>query len=1236
MNEKNSLPPSHPSSAQDFLWIASSAIVYFAMAWLGLSLPFRPEGIAAIWPSGGVFLSAILLSRHRLRPPLVAVLCVTDFIAELLSGTPFLVSAVYALALAGDAVLSAWLLIRFAGEPIEFRKTREVIDFLALVVILSNGLTSLAAAAASTLIPGTSFWNSWMRWATSDGIGNLLVTPFILSWASLANARWERWTPKRVIEAAALFIPLALLNVLTFSTLSASNLFFLLLPYLTFPFLLWAAFRFKTPGATLALVILAAITTSFAAAGPATGLAGTLLDHVLDVQLYLAVITVPTLFLAALVTEHTQMATTLREREARMNKAEEIARVGSWEFDLATNRLTWSDETYRIFGLPPQSFAPTYRAFLDTVHPDDRSAVDAAYAGSLRDGRDMYEIEHRIVRKATGEIRYVREKCEHIRDASDRIIRSIGMVHDITGRKQAEHGLRESEARFRALFEDAPFALWEEDFSTVKARFDELRRSGVTDLRAWLDRNQGEVANLAAQVRIVQINKTSVRVFGAESKEKITRELPRYFTAESLEVFKEEVLALAEGRTSFSSEALRLTVGGRPAVFELTLSVQPGYEQSLSRVLVSFMDITERKRMQEALTERNRYIETILENAPIGFSVNTIDDGKGVFVTSKFEEIYGVARGSLHSVADYFEKVYLDRAFRRQIRARMTADMAAGDAARMRWEDIPITTAAGEKKFVTIINIPLSDQNLMVSTVQDVTARHRTEEALRESEERFRSLIEQAGDGFELLDAGGRYVDVNSATCRQLGYSKEELLRLSVFDIDPQVSREQYAGQFQSLINNPPITFETAHRRKDGTTFPVEITTSLIRFDDALRAVTLVRDISDRKRVEEEREKLQSQLLQAQKMESIGRLAGGVAHDFNNMLSVILGHAEVVLGRMAPAEPLRIHLEEIQKAAQRSADLTRQLLAFARKQTVAPKVLDLNDAITGMLKMLRRLIGEDLDLAWMPGADLWPVRIDPAQIDQMLVNLCVNARDAITGEGKVTIETANVTFDEAYCADHPGSVPGRYVLLAVSDSGIGMDRDVLDHLFEPFFTTKGLGTGMGLAMVYGIVKQNEGFINVYSEPGGGTTFKIYLPGCPGETNVAPVEGPAPRVKKGTETILLVEDEEMLLDLGKTLLEELGYTVLAAMTSAEAIRLARTYTGKIHLLVTDVVLQGMNGRELSERLRAIKPDLKCLFMSGYTANVIAHRGVLDAGVQFIQKPFTINDFAAKVREALELG
>jgi len=391
-----------------------------------------------------------------------------------------------------------------------------------------------------------------------------------------------------------------------------------------------------------------------------------------------------------------------------------------------------------------------------------------------------------------------------------------------------------------------------------------------------------------------------------------------------------------------------------------------------------------------------------------------------------------------------------------------------------------------------------------------------------------------------------------------------------------------------------------------------------------------------RKRVEEEREYLQAQFTQAQKMEAVGRLAGGVAHDFNNMLGIILGHADMILEEMNPDQPYYADLTEIREAGERSADLTRQLLAFARKQTVTPRVTDLNKTVEGMLKMLHRLIGEDIDMAWIPGEKVWSVKIDPVQIDQVLVNLCINARDAIADVGKVTIETGNIVFDEDYCRVHADFVPGEYTLLAVSDNGCGMDSETLSQLFEPFFTTKEMdkGTGLGLATVYGVVKQNNGFINVYSERDQGTTFKIYLPRYrPREIPLPDREALRPAVR-GHETILLVEDEPAILRMTTTMLERTGYKVLAAGTPGEAIALAREHAGEIHLLMTDVVMPEMNGRDLARNLLSLYPDLKRLFMSGYTANVIAHHGVLDEGVNFIQKPYSGKDLGAKVREALE--
>ncbi|MEJ2040833.1 MAG: ATP-binding protein, partial [Desulfosarcinaceae bacterium] len=381
---------------------------------------------------------------------------------------------------------------------------------------------------------------------------------------------------------------------------------------------------------------------------------------------------------------------------------------------------------------------------------------------------------------------------------------------------------------------------------------------------------------------------------------------------------------------------------------------------------------------------------------------------------------------------------------------------------------------------------------------------------------------------------------------------------------------------------------------------------------------------------------LEKQLLQAQKMEFVGRLAGGIAHDYNNMLSIIMGYTEMALEKAAPGSPLQADLHEVLVASKRSADITRQLLAFARRQTIAPKVLGLNDTVASLLKMIRRLIGEDIDLAWVPGSNLRPIRIDPGQIDQILANLCVNARDAIDGVGKITIETRNIDFDKAYCADHAGFIPGEYALLAVSDDGSGMSPEVMKEIFEPFFTTKdvGKGTGLGLSTVYGIVKQNNGFINVYSEPGKGTTVRIYLPRHSGSFSEAR-RGPdreAP-TSRG-ETVLLVEDDQSILKLGIAMLERLGYTVLTANAPAKAVALARAHPGRIHLLITDVVMPGMNGRDLADQLQVLFPDLKVLFMSGYTSDVIAHRGVLEEGVHFIAKPFSRQELAFKVREVLD--
>jgi PAS domain S-box-containing protein len=519
--------------------------------------------------------------------------------------------------------------------------------------------------------------------------------------------------------------------------------------------------------------------------------------------------------------------------------------------------------------------------------------------------------------------------------------------------------------------------------------------------------------------------------------------------------------------------------------------------------------------------------------------------------------------------------------------------------------------------------------------------RHLVEQELKQSEERFRGMLQNVATvAVQGYAADGTVRYWNRASELFYGYTAEEAVGRSLLDliIPPAMHGEAKAAVRRMAETGEPVpSSERALLRKDGSQISVYCSHALVRVPGReLEFFCIDVDLSARQQAEAEKDRLQEQLLQAQKMESVGRLAGGVAHDFNNMLSVILGHAELALLKIAPDDPLLVDLEEIRKAAERSADLTRQLLAFARKQTVSPRVLDLNGTVESALKMLRRLIGEDIDLVWVPGRNLERIFMDSSQVDQILTNLCVNARDAIAGTGRITIATENIVFDEEYCGHDAGFVPGEYVLLAVSDNGSGMDPGMLSHIFEPFFTTKemGKGTGLGLAIVYGAVKQNNGFIDVHSEPGRGTTFTIYLPRHVAKAASRPKPGTAPAPVSGGETILLVEDEPSILKMTAGMLENMGYAVITAGTPGEAIRLAREHEGQIDLLVTDVVMPEMNGRDLARNLLSIYPDLKRLFMSGYTADVIAHHGVLDEGVHFIQKPFSMKDLGAKLRETLK--
>jgi len=527
----------------------------------------------------------------------------------------------------------------------------------------------------------------------------------------------------------------------------------------------------------------------------------------------------------------------------------------------------------------------------------------------------------------------------------------------------------------------------------------------------------------------------------------------------------------------------------------------------------------------------------------------------------------------------------------------------------------------------------------MLQLEKEVEARQNAEEILRQSEKKYRSLYNSIRDAILVSTIDGTIIDCNPAFVELFGYSLAEIAgkKTGIF-FENEEEYRQISAALNEHCDDPSFLHTVMHKKKSGLVFPGEVHMYYLRNEEGSLTgfIELIRDVSERVRAEKVQRDLEAQLQQAQKMESVGRLAGGVAHDYNNMLSVILGYAQIALGKTVPGSLMHEYLQQILDAATRSANITRQLLGFARKQTIAPQILDLNDIVEGMLKMLRRLIGENLTLVWRPEPNLWPVRIDPSQVDQLLANFCVNAHDAIAGVGTITIATGMVTFDASYCARHAGAVPGDYVLLAVSDNGCGMEKEILDKIFEPFFTTKGIGrgTGLGLATVYGIVKQNNGFVDVDSDPGQGTIFRVFLPRYAAKPDQVKEAGVGIPRGQG-ETVLIVEDEEAILKPTSIILSDLGYRVLIASRPSEAIRLAREQPGGIHLLLTDVIMPEMNGRDLADLLLSMQPGLKCLFMSGYTDNTIANQGVLDPGIHFIQKPFSRRDLAVKVRTALEL-
>jgi len=645
-------------------------------------------------------------------------------------------------------------------------------------------------------------------------------------------------------------------------------------------------------------------------------------------------------------------------------------------------------------------------------------------------------------------------------------------------------------------------------------------------------------------------------------------------------------------------------------------------------------DVTERKKAEREVNEKQRQLETLMSNLP-GMVYRCLNDfdWSMIFVSGVSSSLTGYSPSELeeNKVVAYGSIIHPED--RDSVWEEVQRSIKEDDNFVAKYR---IITKGGQIKWVweqgVLVGRNKAGIDVLEGYITDITESKKYEDEIYT----YKIFMDDAPDAVFWTRKDGSFAYANKTAADRLGCPRDKLQEMTIFDIDTELDEKTWKSIWDNVDNNKNVTIERRHKKSDGTFMPVEVSVRNIEYAGEKLHGSFVRDITQRKKEEEERRILNEQLNQNSKLEAIGRLAGGIAHDFNNMLSVIMNYAELGVLQTDKSEKFHEYFDEIGKAARSSVEITNQLLSFSRKQNGSPRVLNYNDTLKNIINMLSKVVGESIRLEWRSEQDLWSVKIDPSQITQILTNLCVNARDAIGEDGEIVIETRNAHVDENYCNTNMNCKPGDYVMLAVSDNGSGMSKEIQEKIFEPFFTTKknGEGTGIGMATVYGVVKQNGGFINIYSEPGLGTTFKVYLPRQKEEDTHMNVK--ARTVEGKGEIIMLVEDEPSVLAVSSKMLEKMNYDVVITISASEAMEKAKQYLNRnksINLLITDVVMPEMNGKELSSKLTKIHPCMKTLFISGYPKSYITDKEISESQIYFLQKPFTAELLSDKINEVL---
>jgi PAS domain S-box-containing protein len=1140
-----------------------------------------------LWPGCAFLVGILLLVSRRIWPLLIAAGLAGFVLYDLQSGLTPRSIALLVLSDAVEVLITVVGLSYAFDGPVRLDSIKSLAKFSFVAVILAP---SVAAFIATTAFDG----NYWIRWRSglfTEALALLTVTPAIVSWARIGQAR-VRKSRAFYLEEATMLGGITLVGYAAFVAPLHSTLPVVL--YSLVPFLLWSAVRFGVTGISTSMMVVAflAIWGAVHGHGPFTG-AGPL-DNVMSLQLFLFVAATTFMVLAVFVEEQKQLEQAFHESEKRFRLVADTAPVLIWMSD--TDKLCtyfnkpWLDFTGRPIGLELGN------GWAEGVHPDELRRCLETYTQAF-DRREEFRMEYRL-RRHDGEYRRILDIGVPRFNQDLLFAGYIGCCVDLTEGRQAEEALKKSEEKFSKIFQQSPMAM------TVTSTKDH---------------------------RYIEVNETFERLTGWRRDELIGRtpfDIELWVDpGERVETIKR---LLIDGHVRDLETRFRMRDGSIRTCLATAEMIELNGEPCMLAVAA---DITGYKHAQEELRDSQQRISGIITLAMD--SIISVDGQQRIVLfNAAAERMFRCsAAEAMGQPVERFIPEWLRSA--RDAHIRQPGETGVTNRAKGAMGSLCAVRADGEEFQIeaSISQMEVRGNKLSTLILRDITERRLAEEALRTSEERFSKAFRSSPLAVTIsTEAEGRYLDVNDAFLQMLGYQRQEVIGHTASELDFWAQPSERVEMIRQLGERGRVTgFQTQYTTSKGKKREAEVSAELVELDGQRCMLAIIRDIT-------ETQQLEAQFRQAQKMEAVGRLAGGMAHDFNNLLGVIIGYSDLSQSLITPESPVNRHLEQIKKASNRAVSLTRQLLAFSRQQVVFPKALDLNEVVRNMTNMLQRMVGEDVAISFRPILPIGSVHADPGQIEQVLMNLVVNARDAMPSGGQIVIETAHAEVDEHYVSEHPGSRTGQNVVLAVSDTGCGMSEEIKSQIFEPFFTTKevGKGTGLGLSTVYGIVKQSGCYISVDSEPGKGTTFKIYFPRMTTKAEHLVESHEEPGFPGGSETILVVEDDEPLRDLAVRMLQDAGYRVVEAGNAEAALDTVKAANPRIDLLLTDMVMPGKSGFELLEQARAVDPTLRSLFMSGYTGDLGPQRGRLISEAAFLEKPFTRSSLLKKVRSALQVG